>query len=52
LVTAWPLIGLTPPIVYPLAFWVTLVAVVVVGARAEREAPETPATSVSPATPA
>ena len=51
LATAWPLIGLTPPILYPLAFWITLVAVVVVGARAEREAPETPATSVSPATP-
>jgi alpha-1,2-mannosyltransferase len=52
LVTAWPLVGLTPPIVYPLAFWVTLVAVVVVGARAEREAPETPATNATSATPA
>jgi alpha-1,2-mannosyltransferase len=51
LVTAWPLVGLTPPIAYPLAFWVTLVAVVVVGARAEREAPETPGTSATPATP-
>jgi len=33
LVTAWPLVGVTPPLVYPVAFWVTLVAVVVVGRR-------------------
>jgi hypothetical protein len=42
LATAWPLVNITPPIVYPLAFWITLVAVVVVGARARREAPATP----------
>ena len=32
-VTAWPLVGVTPPLVYPVAFWVTLVAVVLVGRR-------------------
>ncbi len=26
LVTAWPLVDITPPIVYPIVFWVTLVA--------------------------
>ena len=26
LVTAWPLVGVTPPVVYPVVFWVTLVA--------------------------
>jgi alpha-1,2-mannosyltransferase len=36
LATAWPLVGLTPPFVYPLAFWLTLVAVILVGARARR----------------
>jgi len=36
LATAWPLVGLTPPAVYPLAFWITLVAVLLVGARAQR----------------
>jgi alpha-1,2-mannosyltransferase len=34
LVTAWPLVGVTPPVAYPLVFLMTLVAVVVVGARA------------------
>jgi hypothetical protein len=29
--TAWPLVDLTLPIVYPVAFWVTLVAVFLVG---------------------
>ena len=33
LVSAVPLTGLTPPIAYPLAYWVTLVAVVVEGRR-------------------
>jgi hypothetical protein len=33
LVTAVPLTGTTPPIAYPLAYWVTLVAVVVEGRR-------------------
>ncbi len=33
LVTAVPLIGITPPIVYPVAFYVTLVATLVVGLR-------------------
>ena len=35
LVSAWPLVGITPPIVYPLAFWVTLIALTVVGRRAQ-----------------
>jgi hypothetical protein len=33
LVTAVPLIGVTPPIAYPIAFYVTLVATLVVGLR-------------------
>ncbi len=36
LATAWPLVGVTPPFVYPVVFWVALVAVVVVGLRARR----------------
>ncbi len=36
LATAWPLVRLTPPAAYPLAFWITLVAVLLVGARARR----------------
>jgi alpha-1,2-mannosyltransferase len=31
LATAWPLIGVTPPIVYPVMFWVTLIATFFVG---------------------
>jgi hypothetical protein len=31
LATAWPLIGITPPIVYPAMFWLTLVATFLVG---------------------
>jgi hypothetical protein len=30
------LVQLTPPAVYPLAFWITLLAVILVGARARR----------------
>ncbi len=33
LATAWPLVGITPPVVYPLVFWSTLVAVAIVGRR-------------------
>ena len=40
LVTAWPLVGVTPPIFYPLAFWVALVATVAVGWRSARATPE------------
>ncbi len=36
LVTATPLIGLTPLAAYPVAFWVTLVAVLLVGIRARQ----------------
>jgi Glycosyltransferase family 87 len=36
LVTAWPLVDVTPPAAYPLVFSITLVAVVLVGARARR----------------
>ena len=31
LVTAWPLVGVTPPVAYPILFWATLVATFVVG---------------------
>jgi hypothetical protein len=31
LATAWPLIGVTPPLAYPVAFWATLVATLLVG---------------------
>ena len=31
LVTAWPLVGITPPVAYPIVFWVTLVATFLVG---------------------
>jgi hypothetical protein len=35
LVTAWPLVGLTPPAVYPIVFWVTLVVTFLVGRAAK-----------------
>ena len=31
LVTAWPLVGVTPPVAYPILFWVTLIATFLVG---------------------
>jgi alpha-1,2-mannosyltransferase len=37
--TAVPLIAITPAIVYPLAFWICLVVVLVVGVRARRVEP-------------
>jgi len=37
LATAWPLIGITPPVVYPVVFWVTMVATFVVGRTARDE---------------
>jgi hypothetical protein len=39
LLMAWPLIGLTPPIAYPIAFWVVLLAVIVVGDPRSSEGP-------------
>ena len=36
LVTAWPLVGVTPPVIYPVVFWVTLIATLVVGRAARR----------------
>ena len=36
LVTAWPLVGLTPAVVYPVVFWLTLLATLVVGRAARR----------------
>ncbi len=39
LATAWPLIGMTPPIVYPVAFWVTLLATLHAGRVARRGSP-------------
>jgi hypothetical protein len=37
LATPYLLVGTLPPLVYPLAFWVTMIAVLGVGARAGRE---------------
>ena len=34
LVTAWPLLGVSPPIVYPIVFWVTLITTLLVGRAA------------------
>jgi alpha-1,2-mannosyltransferase len=34
LVTAWPLVGITPPAAYPIVFWVALVATFLVGLQA------------------
>jgi hypothetical protein len=36
LATSLPLVGVTPPITYPLVFWIALVAVLVVGVKARR----------------
>ena len=36
LVTAWPLVGITPPVTYPIVFWITLVATLIVGRAARR----------------
>jgi alpha-1,2-mannosyltransferase len=36
LVTAWPLVGVTPPVVYPIVFWFTMVVTFLVG-RAARD---------------
>ena len=38
LVTAWPLVGITPPAVYPIVFWITLIATLLVGRAARRSA--------------
>ncbi len=38
LVTAWPFVDLTPPVIYPIAFWVALIATVTVGWRSARAA--------------
>lgn len=35
LMTAWPLVGVTPPIAYPIAFWSALLAVLAVGRAAK-----------------
>jgi alpha-1,2-mannosyltransferase len=35
LATAWPLVGVTPPVVYPVVFWATLIAVLQVGRAAK-----------------
>ena len=32
--TAWPLLGVSPPIVYPIVFWVTLITTLLVGRAA------------------
>jgi alpha-1,2-mannosyltransferase len=38
LVTAWPLVGVTPPVAYPVVFWITLLATLAVGRAARRSA--------------
>ena len=35
-VTAWPLVGITPAIAYPIVFWVSLAATLWVGVQARR----------------
>lgn len=39
LATAIPLVAVTPAVVYPIAFWATLLIVLVVGVRAQRREP-------------
>lgn len=43
LITAWPLVGLTPAVAYPVVFWLTLLATLAIGRAARRAelAPET-----------
>lgn len=41
LTTSVPLVGITPPVVYPVAFWVTLIAVVWVGRSEQRARDQT-----------
>jgi alpha-1,2-mannosyltransferase len=36
LATAWPLVGITPPVVYPVAFWVTLIGLLLTTLPARR----------------
>jgi hypothetical protein len=38
IVTAWPLVGVTPPAAYPIVFWITLLATLAVGRAARRSA--------------
>ena len=38
LVTAWPLVGITPPVAYPVLFWLALLATLAVGRAARRSA--------------
>lgn len=42
LVTAWPLVGVTPAVAYPVVFWATLIATLVVGQSARRAEPAVP----------
>lgn len=39
LVTAWPLVDVTPPVIYPFVFWVTLLATLFVGRMERRSSP-------------
>jgi hypothetical protein len=32
-VTAWPLVGVTPPALYPVVFWVCLISLTLIGWR-------------------
>ncbi len=42
LVTAWPLVGVTPPIAYPIVMWLTLIATLLVGRAARGSTTPTP----------
>ena len=45
LATAWPLVGLTPPIAYPIVMWAALIATLLVGRAARRS---TDAAAIAP----
>ncbi len=47
LVTAWPLIGVTPGFVYPAAFWLTLIATALVGRAGRPDAVHAPAPTLA-----
>jgi alpha-1,2-mannosyltransferase len=45
LVAAWPLVGITPPVIYPIAFWITMLATFFVGRAAENTEQRTQTTT-------
>ncbi|MFP5343418.1 MAG: glycosyltransferase family 87 protein [Candidatus Limnocylindria bacterium] len=48
LVTAWPLVDVSPPIVYVVAMWLTMLATLWVGRSGPRSGPSTAASSAAP----